>query len=393
MNDTARTTARRWRRIAGNTATLLVSLIIGYLFAGSLLLLYGPAVAPQLFNSFPRAATIWWQASAPDPDKQSYIALLGDSYAAGMGDWNVEREQLDQPYYSGDVIAAKLSRHVLSYGKGGASNSDALVLLPTRIMNAGRCLLFSDPLPPEALIVYFYEGNDLRDNIKRMSEDAGIEPGQADYAQAVAARLAELADSAARGQCLGYIIKAVTNLGTGLSRARSQRKVAEDHDTGQAVRVGGQVVLIPEQLQGPALDLDEAQIEAGFEVLDQSLRWLMNRFAHKPVLVVYIPAVLTSYELATDSVILPRIPDALPRARVAEQSNRLCRRLREITLHNGAAFLDTRGALSAAGRNALIHGPRDWKHLNREGQTVLGTVVADAVTGGMKDSGCADLHQ
>jgi hypothetical protein len=111
------------------------------------------------------------------------------------------------------------------------------------------------------------------------------------------------------------------------------------------------------------------------------------------VLVVYIPAVLTSYELATASVILPRIPDALPRARVAEQSNRLCRRLREITLHNGAAFLDTRGALSAAGRNALIHGPRDWKHLNREGQTVLGTVVADAVTGGTKDSGCADLHQ
>jgi len=45
---------------------------------------------------------------------------------------------------------------------------------PARIMHADSCALLRRPPPPSILIVYFYEGNDLNNNLNRL----GVLPGQ-----------------------------------------------------------------------------------------------------------------------------------------------------------------------------------------------------------------------
>ena len=55
--------------------------------------------------------------------------------------------------------------------------------------------------------------------------------------------------------------------------------------------------------------------------------------------------------------------------------------IRRAALDAGAGFADAGPALRTAAERRPIHGPRDWKHLNQDGQTVLGLVVADALAG------------
>jgi hypothetical protein len=174
MTNSSHQRGRRFKEIFANLATLSISLLLGYIVLGCVMLVYGPAILWKPINHFPTAVSIPWQASGPGDSDEAYIAILGDSYAAGFGDWSVERQSRTDPYYSGDVIASQLSRPVLSFGRGGLSSVGALVTNPARIMHADSCALLRRPPPPSILIVYFYEGNDLNNNLNRL----GVLPGQ-----------------------------------------------------------------------------------------------------------------------------------------------------------------------------------------------------------------------
>ena len=131
----------RLKNIVVNLGLVLISLAFGYAVLGAFLLVYGPVITWKPFNKFPTAATIPWQPSGPSNKGQPYIAVFGDSYAAGLGDWNVSRTSRTEPYYSGDVISRELGMPVLSFGKNGAGSVRALVTNPGSIMNAESCTL------------------------------------------------------------------------------------------------------------------------------------------------------------------------------------------------------------------------------------------------------------
>ena len=65
-----------------------------------------------------------------------------------------------------------------------------------------------------------------------------------------------------------------------------------------------------------------------------------------------------------------------PSSQVARNSDLICRLVREASLRNGAGFIDARRALRKAAWSRLIHGPRDWTHLNEAGYRTLGALVA-----------------
>jgi hypothetical protein len=64
---------------------------------------------------------------------------------------------------------------------------------------------------------------------------------------------------------------------------------------------------------------------------------------------------------------------------VAEHSNAICGLIRAATIGQGAGFIDLRTAIRAASTRDLVHGPRDFKHFNRNGMEVLGRAVAEQI--------------
>src|SRR5262249_48840003 len=140
-----------------------------------------PDVPPNLRPYLSDRARIFAQTSSAHESPHDYVALLGDSYAEGVGDWMLTAGgEKKNPFSSADVIHAQSGRDIVSFARAGASSADAMVLRVARILRGGRCYAFRSVEQPKRFVIYFYEGNDLDDNntlIERIALERG--PGLA----------------------------------------------------------------------------------------------------------------------------------------------------------------------------------------------------------------------
>ncbi|CAA0100062.1 Uncharacterised protein [Halioglobus japonicus] len=400
MNKVRPSTApRAWRRWLGNLISLGIAIVFCYFVIGSLLLRLLPGLMPTLSGQFPMAASLWWQPSAPEPTNNDYLALLGDSYAEGVGDWKAEQVDVTTPSHSADIIHRLIGRDVLSFGKRGASSAEGLVRLPALALGAGQCLVFPSLQPPQEIVYYFYEGNDLEDNLEFIDERLGLSVGDANIGDASMDFLAHNWQDPGRKPCLLYFGKTIKSLiktakKTIVHRYGATVDEAQPLPAPNLARMGSEVVTLPATLQGPALDLDAQSDDAAFEVFEVSLASLQQMLAGVKITVVHLPSVLSTYELTGPSVTV-EINDTgsivHSSADVASRSDAICRRLREITVSSGAEFFDARPAMRDLGTREIIHGPRDWTHFNRTGYTHLGETVAAALMNDKTTNDCGQL--
>jgi hypothetical protein len=68
-----------------------------------------------------------------------------------------------------------------------------------------------------------------------------------------------------------------------------------------------------------------------------------------------------------------------PVAAVYANSQKICEKIREVSIAQGIRFIDTRPALRAAATMRPLHGPRDWNHLNENGYRALGAYLASQI--------------
>jgi len=381
----------RVRNLAANLLLLTVTLVVTYVVAGALFLRFGPPLMPGLINVFPVAANVWWQASAPDPAHQDYIAIAGDSYAAGYGDWRAARSRSDQPFHAGDILGARLGKPVLAIGQAGAGSAEGLVLFPARVLDADRCLIFGKPRVPRQIVVLFYEGNDLNDNLGYIRKVLQTRLDDPKLGERIARHLGNDYGDAGLGTCLGYFASSLRSMWRILVRDPDEVRGAGEPNQ---VTIGGKTLAIPPHLQGPALELSEQEMAIALTVTSRGLDWLHRALPQTAVSIVLVPSVLSSYRLAGESVTMQTYQNGeriQPARRVAEASDRICVLLRAVAQRGGASFIDARPALRRASRDQIVHGPRDWAHFNQAGYTALGDAIADVMTGTSSGGECARL--
>ena len=311
-----------------------------------------------------------------------YIALLGDSYAEGLGDWLLQvGGDRTKPFHSAYVIRQATGHDVVSFGKGGAGSAEAIVLRPARIFPSYRCSVFPALEVPRQMFVYFYEGNDVSDNshfldkvdsrYHRTDADAVDRYLAEDYAATnpwhchwqLADFMVSMASFAFRYRVLGL---PVDNCGTEAPHANR-------------LIVGDRAVEAP-ALMGPSmLPVGDDTIRAGMDVLAHSFSWLRMHFAGVPVTLVYVPSALSIYRLSGDTVsycVGTNVVRTAPTAQVGRNHDFIRGLAQDIAGRQGIPFVDATPALRAAASANLIHGPRDWDHLNEIGYRVLGSLVA-----------------
>jgi hypothetical protein len=388
--------SHRW---IGNLVSFVVSIVFSYFVLGSLFLRFAPGLMPVLSSQVPMAANLWWQPAAPDPSSNDYLALLGDSYAEGVGDWKAEQVDFTSPSHSADVMHRLTGRNILSYGRRGAGSAEGLVRLPALALGAGECFFFPSLREPQEVVYYFYEGNDLEDNIEFMNKRLGLSVGDTGVRNASIKFLNQNWGTPGRKPCLLYFGKSIKTLiktarKTILPRLGVNIDETETSPATNRALISGKVMDLPASLQGPGLDLDEQSITAAFEVFEVSLMWLQQALPDIKITVIHLPSVLSTYRLFGPSVTV-EVPDHSSTVhssiKVASRSDEICRRLHDITLGSGADFFDARPAMRELGTQEIIHGPRDWTHFNRVGYTRLGEAVAAALNEEEPPSDCGRL--
>jgi hypothetical protein len=312
----------------------------------------------------------------------NYVALLGDSYAEGLGDWLLQvGGDRTKPFHSADVIRQATGRDVVSFGKGGTGSAEGIVLRPARIFPSYRCSVFPALEAPRQMFVYFYEGNDIDDNIYFLTKvDSRYHRTDG---EAINRYLEEQYAATNPWHCHWQLADFMITMASFAVRYHVFGLPADNCGT-EAPRsnhliVGDRTIEAP-ALMGPAmLHVDDGPIRAAMGVLDHALSWLRMRFPGVPIEVVYVPSALSIYRPAGDSVtycvgtnVVRTAPTTL-----SERNHALIRDLaRDIAARQGIGFIDATPTLRAAASGQVIHGPRDWDHLNEIGYRALGSLVA-----------------
>jgi hypothetical protein len=335
-----------------------------------------------------------------------YVAIFGDSYAQGAGDWYEAAVRLDQgeglAYQATHVIFQATGRDVISFGASGAGSFDGLVyfplLLPAKLAARGI-----DLEAPRQIVAYVFEGNDLNNNLNLLKRHWQTTTGQAEvtrrpdemvgFLRALLDRYRRSLDDPLRLSDRLYLTEFLAVLRDDLRRIASTWLVPEKGKAlpATAIRLGGATLELPNPLHAPALDLDEQEVQQALLVLHAALALAKETFASIPILLVYVPSPLAVYRLAAERVPVDAYEgphQVHASAEVDRQSDRICARVADIAAAVGVDFLDSRPALRAFGRDRLVHGPGDWKHFNRAGYETLGRTIAHALEGGRTTDRC-----
>ena len=350
---------------------------------------------------------------------RDYVALVGDSNAQGRGDWLLESDaNRNGPYASAHVLHERSGRDVISWGRGGAGFVSGWVAFPELSWRALQGSRRTAIAPPDLLIAYFYEGNDLEDTLGELltltalddpSLSAYTDPGGPlrlalrdpanPYGLALRnARLREPGyfDALVEGRYLPRLEGQVGRPAAGwrpalyfphfvgallvgeTARLRGHAPTWDWDGRGYTgknrVRLGEQVVEVPGPLQSPGVELSQGEVELSLHTADLALDMLARAFPGTALCLLRVPSPASVYEFADPEVSVQdlRGERLAPAAEIRARADDLGQRALAIAERHRARFVDALPPLREAARGELVHGPRDWRHLNRRGQTVLG---------------------
>src|SRR3954447_1213047 len=374
------------------------AILLTYFGAEAAFSLVGLRYVPlRLQGDLPEDVGIFAQSSKSGTVPRDHVLLLGDSYAQGFGDWLLDASPYrNGPFHSAHVINRISGHDVITLGMPGGGSAEGLAVAPAIAYERTKHAWHLRLSPPYAAVVYFYEGNDLNDNIQFLNGRVGnLEaadlPGRVDQAIAayVSAMLVHI-DWRQHFPLFRFSDRMARRTFADLTSAQPTRGPdlyvvtrATQTDPPNLVEVAGAPVELPGNLQSPAMELTEPELERTALVFERSLAFLRKLLPGVPVLVVYLPSPLSSYQLSAPEVSIQQyVPDRATRhltESVSKYSNAVCLLIRAAAIGEGAGFLDLRPAIRTAGRRDLLHGPRDFKHFNRNGMEVLGQTVAGRI--------------
>jgi hypothetical protein len=385
----------RWTKnlllvVAGLCLSLIVVEVTLRLFATRL---------PLRFQKYlPEDVKILAQSSKRGELPRAYVALFGDSHAAGQGDWYddaLREDAFGNPaFHSAHVIHELTGMDVVTFGSPGAESADGIVYRPVSLVGMLRSRGVGIEMPSR-VVIYFYEGNDFRGNLEFL--ERYWDTHEDEYTAEAMTRLLEKILSAGprtdspieRLRHLElirrfYVLKLLWVLGrdVALIFADPENHPVPEKDQLALLKTSTNVLQPPVPLQAPPLQFDPETTGKSLLVLEESMRFAMRYFSASRFLIVYIPSPLVLYDLESASLrVAP--PDGDGRlyslSEIHRTSDALCDQVALVARRVGAAFLDLRPRMRAAARARPLHGPHDWHHFNRTGYEVLGAAVAESL--------------
>ena len=384
-----------------NGLVVIVSIVVTYLAAEAAFSLVALRYVPlRLHEDLPVYVRIFAQSSKGSVVPREPVLLLGDSYAQGAGDWLRENDPSHNgSFHSAHVIHQLVNRDVITLGLAGAGSVESVAVMPAIAYAYAKDAWYLRLPQPHTVVVYFYEGNDLNDNLRFLKKRVGSlsQAGtQIDSAIAAYASKFGYREGWERhfpfflfGAHIVWRVFAKPTVSSDLTLDNVRAKTASH--LANVVEVAGQATTLPALLQSPSLELTTLELERASLVFERSLVILHKILPNAPILVAYLPSPLSSYRVLSPEVSIQQYESraiAYPKDRVVEYSDRICQMIRAAATRQSAGFLDTRPYIRQASARDKLHGPIDFKHFNRKGMEVLGQAVAGRIDSPLEQGAC-----
>ena len=324
-----------------------------------------------------------------------YIAVMGDSYAEGAGDWgDAEAGKPMARYSSAHLIQDNTQRDVITLGVSGCGSIRAMITEPFIKMGYIKKYLSSIIKDPDIALVYFYEGNDLYDNfayfkysypVLYSGNDIFNEKIFEEYINRYALENYRLWNEVNNTKYVNFL--PLFTFAKTLFELKVSGKIPEKQwnppwqlaesswfmggvtpGPGRSVNivnVDGNAVVLPDNIQGPTVGLSDEELRIAYYSFEQSLRLSMKRFPSTKYVIVYIPSVLNSYQIASETVNVQTFENRAHIHATSDfiaTSNSIRINIKEIAKRYGVDVIDTTDDIKAFAAHEIIHGPNDWNH-------------------------------
>ena len=378
----------------------------------------------RLYGLVDKDLRILAQSSKNNLLPKGYIALTGDSYAVGAGDWLNEVRKSNffgSPDYSpAHLIFKKTGIDVVSFGQSGAGSFDGIWSEPVTqflYINSTKNYRLH---PPKYFLIFFHEGNDIYDNIQFVNENLRAtekEIGKVYEVNRFHGFLkAEFEKVVNRKFDRSFwkdmlftrsIFQGTSNL---FKEWASLKKISKENNSyHQSIYKGGVAVILmngekvelnvalmngkktglPSHLQAPPLfgytdsekkiGLGNESLTGAIEVFKQSLLNLNKFFPQPEIKIVFIPSTLSSYKIISSNVHyrgFVQSPNIIETATIEKSHARLCGAIKQIAVNHNFSFINITKSIRLAASFEFMHGPLDWDHFNKRGYQVLSDQLA-----------------
>jgi hypothetical protein len=334
---------------------------------------------------------------------KDYIMIAGDSYAVGSGDWVMKVNDWTNPMYASHHLLHKMTgRDVISFGVRDKGSISALAEIPIDYYQYLNKTLLYKIAPPQIILVYFYEGNDLNNNLRDLAKKfEGVYDRNKIYDKEYFQRFVKKnfvtrADEYQEEESFKFrhnlfFLRMILRMAIENAEAffapttqplvnktkRRKRRLIKEKANLAVIR--NKKVLLPRHFQGPAMELTEEELKLGIYVFEQSLDSLRESFPGSTIKVVYIPSPLSTYQLASDRVSSQsyhKRGEFYPTEELRLRSDKIHQQIKEITVARNLDFIDARATIRKAAQTSFVHGAIDKDHFNKKGYEALAEAIA-----------------
>jgi len=424
--------------MAKNFALLLTSFLLIFVLGEWLFPKFLGKLPLRLYDSVDKNLRILAQSSKKSTLPHEYIAIVGDSYAVGAGDWLEEvrggTSFFGSPSYSpAHLINEKTGIDVVSFGQGGVGSFGGIWKEPiTQFLHINSVKNYHLS-PPKYFLVFFYEGNDIYDNVKFLRKklfsitkgslkkktelNEVITPLNREFQKVLDGDYSRnlwknMLFTRSLSQGISNLIKEFAFLNKNLPFYFSFPKTPISLGL-----INDEKTPLPMHLQAPPLfgikepgrkfsqaakltnqieefHITEGEYKLGLFIFERALVVLAGFFPQTEIKVVFIPSPLSSYNLVSQKVSYRGYMQFKNFEEVAVIKRRhaeLCEAIRDISVVRKVSFLNTTKSLRRVAYQEFIHGPTDWDHFNKKGYEALSTDIAEIFLkpgGGVRTDNC-----
>ena len=389
----------------------------------------------------PRPLRILAHPTYSDRLPKNYIAIYGDSYAEGAGDWIYNSQTPYEPWSFGPLspfkkstnylLYEKLNQDILSFGEGGNGSLATLISRPNSIKKLLNKSLIYPIEEPSAIVAYIYEGNDFLDNLTDFKlltspsfkvEDYAI-PKESYENTLVStylnnSKIAKQADEFSffdnlffwRGVFLNMLaekfkLKKDNAIYWDYSNDKKKNKFIpidtsslkysgtslankEPSDFHNLIQINNQLSFLPLNLQGPPMHFSKETLSLTIHTTKLSLKHLKNKHPDIPIYVVYIPSPISCYHFVSSHVRfeIQHVEKAVSYKweDVLGVSEKLNATISKFCNELDIQFVNLLPALREASKTSYLHGPDDFHHFNYKGSQVLANTIVSAIQNNSK---------
>ena len=330
----------------------------------------------------------------------NYTAILGDSNAMGAGDAYLNN---NYNFSIAHFLHKETKKNYLTFARAGYGSISA-VSNYIKLRNLENYILFKKSIGnPEEILFFFYEGNDLEENLKELETN---EKKFKDLFQYVEYKIKkkskiEIVDFLDANFPVLNFVKFfnyhLMKFGNDIMNAENYNQILENF-TKRVQKIRGKNIILDNKellenkiqnfwtnktidnkiknirpIESAAADLNDKQKDKSLKIFFESILYLKNWENNTLIKIIYLPSPATTYYWNSPIRYYPRYSKKnlnfkeITTSKNLHNSNFLRNKIRSFSEKNNFEFIDLTEKIQKKGKDRPLHGPVDWVHFNSVG--------------------------